>query len=89
MEQSISSTGPQPAPAASGRDRRMARRVEPGEVSWIRSVKPAAGASARLVNISRTGVLLETTVRLQPGCHTAVLIVGDLGEEERAEAQVL
>ena len=67
----------------------MARRVEPNEVSWIRSVKPAAGPSARLVNISRTGVLLETTARLQPGCHTAVLIVGDLDEEERTEARVL
>lgn len=67
----------------------MARRVEPNEVSWIRAVKPAAGPIARLVNISKTGVLLETTARLQPGCHTAVLIVGDLDEEERAEARVL
>ena len=41
------------------------------------------------MNISRTGVLLETTTRLEPGRHTSVVIVGDLDEEERAEAKVL
>lgn len=89
MEQFVQSAETQPAQALVGRDRRLARRVEPHEVSWIRSVKPAAASSARLVNISRTGVLLETTARLQPGCRTIVLIVGDLDEEERAEARVL
>ena len=55
---------------------------------WIREVKAGTDA-ARVVNISRGGVLLETTARLKPGRRSTLIIVGDLDERLRADADVI
>lgn len=63
--------------------------MAPHEVPWIREVKPITGDTARLLNISRTGVLFETTARLQPGRRSTIVIVNADDEKERAEGQVI
>jgi len=80
---------PKIAPFVPEEDRRVSPRLEPHEVPWIREVKPISGDSARLLNISRTGVLLETTARLQPGRRSTVIIVDDADQKQRAEGQVI
>ncbi|MEQ1907244.1 MAG: hypothetical protein ABMA15_00375 [Vicinamibacterales bacterium] len=70
-------------------DRRVATRLKPHEVPWIREVKPISGDRARLLNISKTGVLLETTARLQPGRRSTVVIVDGADRKERAEGHVI
>lgn len=70
-------------------DRRMHPRLAPHEVPWIREVKPITGDTARLLNISRTGVLLETTARLQPGRRSTIVIVNAEDQKERAEGTVI
>ena len=84
-----SSSAAQKAANAEASDRRKAPRLEPHQVPWIREVKPATGDSARLLNISSSGVLLETTTKLKPGRRSALIIVGDLDERERAEVDVI
>src|SRR4051812_41804820 len=76
-------------PPATGEDRRVFPRLKAEEVPWIKEVKPNNGDSARLLNISRTGVLLETTARLQPGRRSTIIIVNDSGQKERAEGKVI
>lgn len=80
---------PKSAPFVPEEDRRVSPRLQPHEVPWIREVKPISGDGARLLNISRTGVLLETTARLQPGRRSTVVIVNDADQKERAEGQVI
>src|SRR4051812_12597289 len=80
---------PKCAPFVPEEDRRVSPRLEPHEVPWIKEVKPNNGDSARLLNISRTGVLLETTARLQPGRRSTIIIVNDSGQKERAEGKVI
>ncbi|MFN7985105.1 MAG: PilZ domain-containing protein [Vicinamibacterales bacterium] len=80
----------QPAePFVPAEDRRIATRLKPHEVPWIREVKPISGDRARLLNISKTGVLLETTARLQPGRRSTVVIVDGQDQKERAEGHVI
>ena len=80
----------QPAePFVPDEDRRIATRLKPHEVPWIREVKPISGDRARLLNISKTGVLLETTARLQPGRRSTVVIVDGTDRKERAEGHVI
>src|SRR4051794_12891838 len=76
-------------PPADAEDRRGFPRLTAQDVPWIREVKSNTGDSARLLNISRTGVLLETTVRLQPGRRTTIVIVNDSDQKERAECRVI
>jgi len=76
-------------PAAPDDDRRVSPRLTAQDVPWIREVKPNTGDSARLLNISRTGVLIETTARLQPGRRSTIVIVNDSDQKERAEARVI
>jgi PilZ domain-containing protein len=83
------SNEPKSAPFTPELDRRVSPRLQPHEVPWIREVKPISGDGARLLNISRTGVLLETTARLQPGRRSTVVIVNDADQKERAEGQVV
>lgn len=88
---------PKPAPKAPepmepfvpNEDRRIAPRLKPHEVPWIREVKPISGDTARLLNISKTGLLLETTARLQPGRRSTVVIVDGTDRKERAEGHVI
>ena len=86
-------TKPQPVqpaePFVPDEDRRIATRLKPHEVPWIREVKPISGDRARLLNISKTGVLLETTARLQPGRRSTVVIVDGADRKERAEGHVI
>ncbi|MFN8066063.1 MAG: PilZ domain-containing protein [Vicinamibacterales bacterium] len=70
-------------------ERRVARRLQPHEVPWIRHVRPLAGDTARLVNISSGGILLETTARLQPGRRSTILIVDAENRSIQAEAEVV
>ena len=69
-------------------DRRKSPRFNAEQVPWIREVKAGTDA-ARVVNISRGGVLLETTARLKPGRRSTLIIVGDLDERLRADADVI
>ena len=78
-----------PNPSASEKDRRLSPRLRAEDVPWIREIKPNNGDSARLLNISRTGVLLETTARLQPGRRSTIIIVNEADQKERAEGQVI
>jgi hypothetical protein len=48
-------------------DRRRAPRLKAEDVPWIVTVRLRYGDEARLVDISRTGLLIETTARLRPG----------------------
>jgi len=70
-------------------DRRVFPRLKPEDVPWIREIKPSTGDGARLLNISRTGVLLETTARLQPGRRSTITIVNESDQKERAEGRVI
>ncbi|MGC4081051.1 MAG: PilZ domain-containing protein [Vicinamibacterales bacterium] len=68
----------------------MARRLQPHEVPWIRTVHPVAGGdTARLVNISSAGVLIETTARLQPGRRSTVVIVDAADGSIEAHGEVV
>jgi hypothetical protein len=69
-------------------ERRLAPRLRPDDVPWIREVKPICGGSALLLNISVTGVLLETSARLLPGRRTTVVIINDADQKVRAEGHV-
>jgi hypothetical protein len=77
------------APLMRDDERRLAPRLRPDDVPWIREVKPICGGSALLLNISLTGVLLETTTRLLPGRRTTVVIVNDADQKVRAEGHVI
>lgn len=70
-------------------DRRSELRLTPEQVPWIREVKPATGDAARLVDISRSGLQLETTARLAPGRRSAVLVVDAEDRVARAEGLVV
>src|SRR6185436_6996351 len=47
--------------------RRRAPRLRAEDVPWIVTVRVGYGNAGRLVDISRTGLLLETSDRLRPG----------------------
>jgi hypothetical protein len=67
----------------------MAPRLRPEEVSWITEVTPVTGESARLLNISTTGVLLETTARLEPDRHATVMIVTESDLKHQADGEIV
>ncbi|HET7219583.1 MAG TPA: hypothetical protein VFJ02_16115, partial [Vicinamibacterales bacterium] len=62
-----------------GKDRRTARRRMLGDVPWLSGVKLALGADAALVNISTSGVLVETGSKLTPGSTTELQLTGEGG----------
>lgn len=70
-------------------ERRVARRLQPHEVPWISHVHPVAGDIARLVNISSSGLLVETTARLQPGRRGTVVIVDAADRTLQAHGEVV
>lgn len=70
-------------------ERRVARRLQPHEVPWIRHVQPVTGDTARLVNISSSGVLVETTARLRPGRRGTVVIVDAAERTLEAHGEVV
>lgn len=70
-------------------ERRSEPRLRPDEVPWIREVKPSTGDSARLVDISRRGLQLETTARLPPGRRACILLVDADNRTARANGLVV
>jgi hypothetical protein len=95
LEEESSEQDPPAPQAASTRrrsakedDRRAARRLTPSELtSEVRLTIPGASQTA-LINVSETGVLLETTRRLCPG-KAADLFVRLNGERQRMRATVI
>lgn len=59
-----------------GARRKRARRWNGPELPWIGSVKLPTGLELRLLNISTTGVLVESGLRLTPGSRTAFQVAG-------------
>ena len=70
-------------------ERRTAPRLGADDVPWITTVKPSLGESATLVDISRTGLLIETPDRLLPGQRKAVILGLAAGPAERVEGTVV
>lgn len=57
------SGGPQPVPPPEV-DRRRAPRFEPAEAGWAGEAVLRPGTSVRIIDIARTGALIESPVRL-------------------------
>ena len=70
-------------------DRRIARRLRAEDVPWIVSVKPNLGESAKLIDISRSGLLMETRHRFLPGRKCMILVGMSEGRTERLEGEVV
>jgi hypothetical protein len=70
------SDGSQPLqqPAPTGRERRASERFTPADVPWIESIKTSVNEEAQLLDISRTGMLVDTRGPLQPGRKRIVWI---------------
>jgi len=47
--------------------RTRAERIECGDVSWLRTVRLPWGLELRVINISSSGMLLESGTKIQPG----------------------
>ncbi len=58
-------------------DRRRARRRACGDVPWLWTVKIAGSFPVNVVDISSTGVLLETTSRLTDGSTVDLQLLGE------------
>jgi CheY-like chemotaxis protein len=57
-------------------ERRVALRKRSGDVSWLSDIKLSSGDELRLINISSTGVLVETGTKLVPGMTTELHLSG-------------
>lgn len=57
--------------------RRRAPRWNRSDLPWLSTVKLSWGPSLRLLNISSSGMLIESGVRLSPGSPTSFKIGGD------------
>jgi hypothetical protein len=57
-------------------ERRVALRMGRGEVPWLSGLKLSWGQELQLVNISSTGVLVETGSKLAPGSTTELHLSG-------------
>ena len=57
-------------------DRRIALRKGRGDVPWLSGIKLSWGQELQLVNISSTGVLVETGSKLAPGSTTELHLSG-------------
>jgi hypothetical protein len=64
-----------PTLVSTGSQKRARRRTMP-EVAWLSSVKLSWGQHLRVVNISSSGVLVESGMRLSPGSMTRFHIEG-------------
>ena len=76
-------TPPDPTSLENPADRRRAPRLKAEDVPWIVTVKLGQSDAARLVDISRTGLLLETKERLRPGQRgiTTLGLTGNRSEQ--------
>jgi CheY-like chemotaxis protein len=57
-------------------ERRIALRRDRGDVPWLSGVKLSWGAELQLINISSTGVLVETGSKFAPGSTTDLHLCG-------------
>jgi CheY-like chemotaxis protein len=57
-------------------DRERAPRLTKSDVPWLSSVRLPWGLTLRLLNLSSSGVLVESGVRLSPGSATSFRIIG-------------
>lgn len=74
---------------SSASERRLAPRLKAEDVPWIVNVQPLAGTIGRLLDISSTGVLLESRARMLPHRKHAILIETDEEQKERLDATVV
>lgn len=70
-------------------NRRVAPRIRAEDVPWIVTVRLGQGHSGRLVDISRTGMLLETNERLHPGHKRVMTLALEDNRSESIQAQVV
>lgn len=87
MTMSDGSNG-QPRPASTGRDRRASQRFTAEEVPWIDSIKTSVNEEARLLDISRTGMLVDSRSPLQPG-RKRIIWIGTSHGQIRTDVMVL
>jgi CheY-like chemotaxis protein len=66
----------QRSPSVMPADRRGARRRARGDVPWLWSVKLPGGSQVSVVDISTTGVLLETASRMTDGSTVDLQVLG-------------
>jgi CheY-like chemotaxis protein len=64
------------SPTVMPADRRGARRRASGELPWLWSVKVPGGSQVSVVDISSTGVLLETASRMTDGSTVDLQLLG-------------
>ena len=57
-------------------ERRIALRKSHGDVPWLSGIKVSWGAELQLINISSTGVLVETGSKFAPGSTTNLQLCG-------------
>ena len=57
-------------------ERRIALRKGRGDVPWLSGIKASWGADLQLINISSTGVLVETSSKFAPGSTTNLHLCG-------------
>ena len=62
------------AVAAAVEERRAANRLPPSEVAGDIRLSIRGGADARPIDISKTGILAETTTRLRPGSPVELIL---------------
>ncbi len=65
---------PPAAVVAAVEERRAADRVPPSEVAGDIRLSVRGGADARPIDISKTGILAETTTRLRPGSPVELIL---------------
>ena len=80
LESELSGASPEPAQAppaavaAAVEERRAADRLPPSEVAGDIRLSVRGGADARPIDISKTGILAETTTRLRPGSPVELIL---------------
>jgi hypothetical protein len=67
-------TTPPAAVTAAVEERRAADRLPPSEIAGEIRLSIRGGADARPIDISRTGILAETTTRLRPGSPVELVL---------------
>jgi hypothetical protein len=60
--------------------RTRAARIECGDVSWLRTVRLPWGLELRVVNISSSGMLLESGTKIEPGKGSALRLCSPEGD---------
>jgi hypothetical protein len=61
---------------ANGEERWRARRSTRSELPWLSGIKMSWGLELGLLNISSSGVLVETTTKLMPGTSADLVLTG-------------